>query len=163
MDFRVKITDVPSVRDHVAQHGKCLVNNLLFGFSDKLGAIVSEPANHAQVEAFRRIPGYVIIDANTGDLISTPEQLVLPGELEAPPAEEPPPLPAPPEKRRLKGEDSWLKDFKKRFAVESKRQNIEPDEYRRALSALNVVTNMEQTKDELIALLIEALAQPATE
>ena len=29
MDFRVKITDVPSVRDHVAQHGKCLVNNLL--------------------------------------------------------------------------------------------------------------------------------------
>ncbi|WP_152607306.1 hypothetical protein [Thermus sp. 2.9] len=78
MDYRVKVVGVPSVLDAVKKGQRVKVNGILFGWSDKFGAVVSEPVSLKQVEPFRQVPGYAVIDATTGDLITPPVAAVRP-------------------------------------------------------------------------------------
>ena len=155
MDLRVKLVGVPSVRDAVRKNGRATVNGLRFGFSDKLGAVVSEEANHAEVESFRRVPGYVIIDAQTGDLISEPEKIVVrnDGEGDGEPREETK-LPTDPD-------EEYLKTFTETFKEASKgaREKINNDEYRRALGLSKVVVPGEAKKEDLIKLFSQAIGE----
>jgi hypothetical protein len=151
MDFRVKVVNAPSVADAVRRRGKCVVNGLLFGFSDKLGAVVSEPANAAHVEPFRRVPGYVIVDAVSGDLVSEPEPVKVTTEKT--------------ESRPTDPDAAWLESFATRFAEasEAQRERIGNDEYKRALRQLKVAFDPEAKKADLIALVAEALAGSSDE
>ncbi|RTH01178.1 hypothetical protein CSW50_09760, partial [Thermus scotoductus] len=62
MDYRVKVVNVPSVMDAVRKGKRLRVNGVLFGYSDKFGAVVSEPVDMTTAELFRRVPGYAVID-----------------------------------------------------------------------------------------------------
>ncbi|WP_027894444.1 hypothetical protein [Calidithermus chliarophilus] len=69
MDYRIKAVDVPSLEDAIIRKGQkdVSVNGLLFGYSDRLQAIVSQPCREADCESFLRAGGYVVIDAVTGE------------------------------------------------------------------------------------------------
>ncbi|MDW8358103.1 MAG: hypothetical protein RMK63_09370 [Thermus sp.] len=147
MDYRVKVVGVPSVLDAVKKGQRVKVNGILFGWSDKFGAVVSEPVSLKQVEPFRQVPGYAVIDATTGDLITPPVAAVAPN-----PTEETGLGPSPAEK-------DWLEAFRARYRSmsPSAKARLPKEELKRALEALQVVAPEEASKEDLVRLLDEAL------
>ena len=156
MDLRVKLVNVPSVLDMVRRHGRAQVNGLRFGYSDKLGAYVSEEASHAEVESFRRVPGYVIIDAHDGSLVSEPERVILRAQDDG---QEDPEL----RKLPMNPEEEWLNAFTERFKATPKNahRKLDNDELKRALRASNVVVNGELKKGDLVTLFAETIGEKA--
>ena len=159
MDRRVKLVDVPSVRDAVRKNGRAHVNGLRFGYSDKLGAIVSEEASNAEVESFRRVPGYVIIDSQTGDLLSEPEKIVIRKDVEV--DEE---ASREPQAQMDVGE-ALLAEFTAQFKAASpaEREEIKNDEYKRALTLAKVNVTGKPDKAGLISLFSEYVGEDANE
>lgn len=147
MDYRVKVVNVPSVMDAVRKGKKLRVNGVLFGYSDKFGAVVSEPVDMRTAELFRRVPGYAVIDAVTGDLITPPVADVEPNPTEETGLEP------------TTAETDWLEAFKERYRglSPSGKARVPKEELRKALEALKVVAPEEASKEDLIRLLDEAL------
>lgn len=163
MDYRVKVMNVPSVTDTVRKRHRARVNGLQFGWSDKLNAVVSEPASEKQVRSFRQARGYLIIDAVSGDLVSEPDRI----EAHAPdnkPAKTGPQSPPTPERLGRTADDVWLEEFIARYqaAGDTTRQRINKDELTRALRALKVNVESDQTKDDLRSTLDQILAERAS-
>ncbi|AYJ74839.1 hypothetical protein CSW25_07030 [Thermus scotoductus] len=147
MDYRIKVVNVPSVLDAVRKGQRVRVNGVMFGYSDRFGAVVSEPVDMKAVEAFRRVPGYAVIDAQTGDLISPPV-----ADVEPNPTEETGLEPSGAEK-------DWLEAFRERYRTlsHSGKARLPKEELRKALEALKVVAPEDAAKEDLIRLLDEAL------
>lgn len=157
MDYRVKIVNVPSVEDMVKRKNRANVNGLRFGWSDKMDAVVSEPASEAQVRSFRQARGYVIVDAVSGDIISEPDPI------EVRTHEEPAAAPAPQEQIARDPNDVTIEEFLARYeeASEKGRERFNKDELHRALRHLKVQTGPDATKADLRAMLDEILAERA--
>lgn len=147
MDYRVKVVNVPSVVDAVRKHGHTRVNGVTFGWSDKFSAVVSEPIDLKRVEPFRRVPGYAVIDAVTGDLITPPVADVQPNPTEETGLEAP------------TAEKDWLEAFKARYRglTHSGKARLPKEDLRKALEALRVAVPEETPKEEMIRILDEAL------
>lgn len=158
MDYRVKVVNVPSVADLVKRKNRAKVNNLRFGWSDKLEAVVSEPASEAQVRSFRQARGYVIIDAMSGDIISEPDPVQVRTHEEDPPAP-----PKAQEQVARDPNDVTIEEFLTRYeeASEKGRERFNKDELHRALRHLKVQTGPDATKADLRVMLDEILAERA--
>lgn len=155
MDYRVKITNVPSVEDMVKRKNRANVNGLRFGWSDKLNATVSEPASEAQVRSFRQARGYVIIDAVSGDLISEPDTVQVRTH------EDDREAPQPQKQVARDPNDVAVEEFIERYeaATESGRERFNKDELQRALRHLKVQVGPDATKPDLRVMLDEILAE----
>jgi len=151
MDYRVKVTpdEAPSIFNAVRNNGKkYTVNGVIFGWSDRESAVLSEPVNQSQIEPFDGIPGYIIVDASTGAIVREPPARVT--------------LEKPPETGKPMGSaedhfaDKFLNTFNESSATE--RQRINNDEYKRVLSALNIRIGPDDTKADYISYLEDYLA-----
>lgn len=140
MDYRIKVIEngpARSVIDAVrrAKTGSTRVNGITFGESEKFGGVVSAPINARRTEPFRRVPGYLVIDADSGTILSEPHKIVLPT-----PNPNSDQNPKKIERPARDTEAMWLERFIYEYqnADELTRAGIGRDRFKRALRAAGI-------------------------
>lgn len=155
MDFVVKVADgypaTASIIHACRGNRKQEVNGHVFGYSDKFGAVISEPLTGSASEIYRYNEGFQILDARTGEVVAEGDVSRTPKaddfEDALTPVESPNAPIVPPT-----GEE-WAKGFITTVGnmSDADRTKLGKDELRRALTELNVALGPDDDETSMIA------------
>ncbi len=164
MNYVIKaIPDMPTTRaliHGVKRDRKHLLNNITFGFSDKLNGVISETLTLADAEPFMSLEGFQLIDISDGTVVREGQNVMV---AELPTQDVPEEIFTNPlNDNKGSADEAWLEDFKADLLSKSEGalKFVPKDELKRALGILKISYSPDAKQGDLVALVLESFKKP---